>query len=223
MPHVALQHSVVEPVGSFRRVADKPHFWGIEMRRFAITAAALLAGAMPASAFAQASASAPAYINYTQNVGGTFGNNDPTVYPPLFNDLYTFTTNFARNASVVITSSIGTRDRAGAVCTDADHSGCDFSQNVNFVTNGVKLDLERFTTTQTGVNEERTLFNFRIPAGVHNIMVRGAAGQNGVYAGILTLSAVPEPATWALMIVGFGLTGAAMRRRAQPKTTVTFA
>ena len=26
-------------------------------------------------------------------------------------------------------------------------------------------------------------------------------------------SAVPEPATWAMMIVGFGLAGAAMRRR----------
>lgn len=31
---------------------------------------------------------------------------------------------------------------------------------------------------------------------------------------------VPEPATWAMMIVGFGLVGGAMRRR---KTTVAFA
>lgn len=30
----------------------------------------------------------------------------------------------------------------------------------------------------------------------------------------LTLTAVPEPATWAMMIAGFGLTGAALRRRA---------
>lgn len=34
-------------------------------------------------------------------------------------------------------------------------------------------------------------------------------------------SAVPEPATWALMITGFGLTGAAMRRRR--KLAVSFA
>jgi hypothetical protein len=37
------------------------------------------------------------------------------------------------------------------------------------------------------------------------------------YAGLddisLTTGAVPEPASWALMIAGFGLTGAAMRRR----------
>ncbi|MBB5684614.1 DVUA0089 family protein [Sphingobium boeckii] len=34
--------------------------------------------------------------------------------------------------------------------------------------------------------------------------------------------AVPEPATWAMMIAGFGLVGAGMRRRA-PKVTVTYA
>lgn len=35
-------------------------------------------------------------------------------------------------------------------------------------------------------------------------------------------SAVPEPATWAMMIIGFGFTGAAMRRR-KVRTTVTCA
>lgn len=35
----------------------------------------------------------------------------------------------------------------------------------------------------------------------------------GRYAGSIISSAVPEPATWALMIAGFALTGAAVRRR----------
>jgi hypothetical protein len=35
--------------------------------------------------------------------------------------------------------------------------------------------------------------------------------------------AVPEPATWALMIAGFGLIGAAMRRRQRARVTVNFA
>lgn len=34
-----------------------------------------------------------------------------------------------------------------------------------------------------------------------------------------TLAAVPEPATWAMMIVGFGLVGGAMRQRSRTKVT----
>lgn len=39
--------------------------------------------------------------------------------------------------------------------------------------------------------------------------------------GTLTITAVPEPVTWAMMIGGFGLIGAASRRRT--RTNVTFA
>ncbi len=37
----------------------------------------------------------------------------------------------------------------------------------------------------------------------------------GTFTGRLDLPAVPEPATWAMMIVGFGLVGRAARRRVQ--------
>jgi hypothetical protein len=37
----------------------------------------------------------------------------------------------------------------------------------------------------------------------------------GTLTQTITLTGVPEPATWALLILGFGLTGAALRRRAQ--------
>jgi hypothetical protein len=36
-------------------------------------------------------------------------------------------------------------------------------------------------------------------------------------------SAVPEPATWGMMILGFGMIGASVRRRSAVKTAVTFA
>lgn len=37
------------------------------------------------------------------------------------------------------------------------------------------------------------------------------------------VAAVPEPATWAMMLAGFGMVGFAARRRSSVKTTVTFA
>jgi hypothetical protein len=40
----------------------------------------------------------------------------------------------------------------------------------------------------------------------------GADQTNGL-AGTLTITAVPEPATWAMMILGLGMTGALLRRR----------
>ena len=42
-------------------------------------------------------------------------------------------------------------------------------------------------------------------------------------AGDSQVAAVPEPATWAMMIGGFGIAGAAMRRRAKVTTRVNFA
>lgn len=36
------------------------------------------------------------------------------------------------------------------------------------------------------------------------------------------VAAVPEPSTWAMMIVGFGLTGTALRRRARPERLASF-
>lgn len=39
------------------------------------------------------------------------------------------------------------------------------------------------------------------------------SNNTGSFEAVVTQNAVPEPATWALLIAGFGLTGAAMRRR----------
>ena len=164
------------------------------MRKFSIAIAAALAAATATS-----TAYASPVINYTPNVGATFGNLHPIVYPPHFNDVYDFATSYARSATVTITS---------------DMTLGDFSTNVNFVSNGVLLNAELIPATSTGVHERRYLANFRIPAGAQQIIVRGSAGAHGAYTGLLTLSGVPEPETLALFglgILGLGLT----RRRKQ--------
>lgn len=52
----------------------------------------------------------------------------------------------------------------------------------------------------------------------------GAGGDGGYFGPNLLLSgAVPEPATWAMMIVGFGMVGGVMRQRSKTRTTVSFA
>jgi hypothetical protein len=43
--------------------------------------------------------------------------------------------------------------------------------------------------------------------------VNGSGVFSGTLDGTLDAPAIPEPATWALMICGFGLAGAALRRR----------
>jgi hypothetical protein len=47
------------------------------------------------------------------------------------------------------------------------------------------------------------------------IRMSGAGGGSGNGALFKTGNYVPEPATWAMLIAGFGMTGAAMRRRQQ--------
>lgn len=66
--------------------------------------------------------------------------------------------------------------------------------------------------------------NIPILSGIPNtIEVFGTtASRGGTFSGTLTFSAddVPEVATWSMMLAGFGMVGAAMRRR---KVTTTFA
>jgi hypothetical protein len=55
-----------------------------------------------------------------------------------------------------------------------------------------------------------------LAAGDHTIYVNGNLGdsQNGSYVGNINItSAVPEPRTWAMLLLGFGAIGFALRRR----------
>jgi len=62
---------------------------------------------------------------------------------------------------------------------------------------------------------------FLADAGQTITSINFASSQNSFEIDDLAVSAVPEPATWAMMIGGFGLVGGAMRRRRSVGTSVT--
>jgi hypothetical protein len=111
------------------------------------------------------------------------------------------------------TFTLPTGIAAGSISTNFDTN---LSNNIDFGTvtlNGVKFDL-----SPTGQFESGSINNQPVTSGTQTLVVTGKSGGNGSFAGTISFevaSGVPEPAAWALMIVGFGGMGAALRRRRQ--------
>ncbi|MDO6416269.1 FxDxF family PEP-CTERM protein [Sphingomonas sp. BIUV-7] len=83
-----------------------------------------------------------------------------------------------------------------------------------------------FAIAPTSSGTSFTINNLPIYSLAENtLQIKGTAtGING-YSGNLTFVAaqVPEPASWAMMVVGFGVIGGACRRVRKSNTAVTFA
>jgi len=77
------------------------------------------------------------------------------------------------------------------------------------------IDLLPFLTTSVSSNV-LVLTDYALAAGEHVLTIGGTAGGNASYSGTVNFglsSAVPEPATWAMMLVGVAAIGMTMRRR----------
>src|SRR5262249_25478386 len=121
-------------------------------------------------------------------------------------------------------STVGFNDVSGSVITIRSASG---GKDLDFTS--IDLDGLYFFTPDFGVghepNDSWTLDTAHVTAGPHVIHVKGQVFSTGPigstraasYGGTVNVEAmaVPEPATWALMIAGFGGAGAMMRRRRQ--------
>jgi hypothetical protein len=95
--------------------------------------------------------------------------------------------------------------------------------NISFAGPGVNT-LIPASADNTDQNEDRQLNNIALLAGgTYRLTINGTPGtESGGFGGELVFNAapaVPEPATWAMMLIGFGFLGAAMRRKKDLKPT----
>ena len=67
----------------------------------------------------------------------------------------------------------------------------------------------------------RDIYSFSLFNGSRLVQSGRLDASNG--SASATVAAVPEPATWAMMLVGFGAIGGAMRRKSKVNTAVSFA
>lgn len=175
----------------------------------AASAAALAFGSTAATA-APIVLSQTTIASVTPPASGTFGNSfNPTapatsISPGLFNDSYIFNlTNSSLTDGSLITIAL---------------NGV---QNIDFTcpTCSIRLDTFAFTPTMTGAIDVYQLAPTLLGTGNHTLFVTGniVAGPSASYSGTVNFNVptqgVPEPATWAMMLLGFGATGMVMRRR----------
>ena len=159
----------------------------------ATIAAALMSGASAASSAQYQTFTMP---EVDGSFSGTFGFNG--VNGGVFSNIFMF--NLPTGASSFTASS-------------------SFTDNPNNDINFTSIDFNgtNFNVGSTGQVEFRFLTGALVTAGPQTLTVKGTSGGNGSYAGSIAFTpaagVVPEPAAWALMIVGFGGTGVMLRRR----------
>ena len=156
-----------------------------KMIALGLAAAALTAVATPAMATQTIVISGPS---------GTYGD-DAVITQGAFSEMFNFLTPVGYNLTnaTISTSALGGND-------------------INFTS--VLLNGMAFTLSPSGVFEFGTMNNFSLLPGANNtITVNGTNTGNTAFSGTLVFAAVPEPATWGMMLLGFGVMGVSLRRR----------
>ncbi len=148
---------------------------------------------------------------YSGPIAATFG--DTGIPAGSFTDIYSFTIPQTGTGSGSVTTTVDVGGFGGS--TDLDI----LSVMVNGLSaTPVYRDLSGTVCSTPGVGtcgatETFAINNVPITANVlNNITITGISRGLGSYGGNASFSPVPEPATWAMMLLGFGAVGFAMRR-----------
>ena len=138
----------------------------------------------------------PAVVGDTTTIGFTEAN----LSTPTFTENLVFTNTLAGLYSITLTTSSPAIDFTSAVIT------------------GLGGPFGLVEISDDGITEF-----WRLPAPItlgaaqYTLTIDGNNSGAGSLGGSITIRpAVPEPATWAMMLIGFGAVGFAMRRRRHP-------
>jgi hypothetical protein len=114
---------------------------------------------------------------------------------------------------------------AGTAAAFLSSIGVTASTNVNFTQvlfNNKALNIINGALDTAGMLSNGDLQTWLVSAGPQTLKVFGNSGGNGEFTIDVAFAptAVPEPATWAMMIIGFGAAGAMVRNRRKLVPTV---
>jgi hypothetical protein len=202
------------------------------MKKLALTVAALMATtSVPAMA-------APIIYTLTGNFSGTANGNSFDLTPVTFTAVGDTEDAFnQQDATFVPLSSF---QATGATFGTFDlGSGFNFWSSPSYQTSGYKTGVDFFAFTGLGdysntasLAPTAVSFYYFSPdaftavgtqgQGTYSFTFNGAA-NTFFSANVAAVAAVPEPATWAMMMLGFGMVGFGLRRRSNVKTSVSYA
>lgn len=185
------------------------------MRKLLLGAAAIVTAILSSTGASAAVVMSNSSFSLTQ-VGssylGVFGNLDPDQGRPSGLNYQGFVDTFTFN----LPAGIASGSASGGVGTFGFRlfrTDLDFTQ--------VTLNGKPFAKAFEDVlgADLQLLSSTPLTAGVQTLVVSGNSQRFGSYLGELSFTpdfaaGVPEPATWAMMIIGFGAVGGTLRRRA---------
>lgn len=95
--------------------------------------------------------------------------------------------------------------------------------NALIVTFAALSDITKITIYgRTDCCSNRDLYNYQLLDAADTVVASGQLDARATNVASAVLPAVPEPATWAMMMVGFGVLGFGLRRRNSADSRVSF-
>ncbi|MCH8615719.1 FxDxF family PEP-CTERM protein [Sphingomonas sp. SM33] len=138
----------------------------------------------------------------------TFGYSDSGLTDP-----FTETLTFMNTLAGIYSFHVGSSTSIDGGPNDVDFSSILLTGTG--ITDPVSIPQNFSSTMDNDLIENFDLAGLNLGVGTFTLTIQGSTGVNGSFGGNVSFvqAAVPEPSTWAMMLVGFGAIGFAMRRR----------